>query len=388
MRNLATKSVLLIFTLLLAACGAQSQKSNSEETVITVKPKANINTLYYNGILEPLSLVNVPSPADAQIQSISFHYGEQVKQGQLLLTISSKKLGDDYTQTLSEFLKVKEEYIASEGKWRGTAELNALGLMSANDFSTAVKQREQQRLSYLQQRQKLEEILQRTREEPEELMREISRLTLDDVEQVNAALSNNEKELRVTSPRDGVVLYSASKSSSGSGGGAPDRLVPGMAVKEGDSLLAIGDLSGFRMDVDVNEVDILQLRAEMPVTVTGVAFPGITLAGHVSSIGTQAIQGNGGVPVFQVGITVPKVTPEELKKVHVGMSSRIQVEIKSPPEITVPIQSVWMKDGQEMVYLIKEGKKTAVAVTTGKTSIDEVTITKGLKAGDQIVVPR
>ncbi len=52
----------------------------------------------------------ITSPCDGVIESLAFHYGDAVKQNQLLFVLSSEKFQTDYKAALTQYLKAKTDF--------------------------------------------------------------------------------------------------------------------------------------------------------------------------------------------------------------------------------------------------------------------------------------
>jgi HlyD family secretion protein len=375
---------------------ASAKQHASGGGIFTVAESPNVKMLYFNGLVQPKSVRNVSSPVEGEVRKKFFRYGETVSKDAQLLVINSEKLKQDYQQALTEFLKAKELNQTSLKKWRGTEELNKLGFVSKNQYADEKHSLQESTLQFYQAKQKLEEIVGKTNQNVNEIMEKIESLRLVDIEKVSKSLKIGHDTLVIRAPTDGVVLYPERSSGGGSGGGsgAPSSdlsqgILVGTSIKSGEVLLAIGDLSGLSIKFQVNEVNILKLKHGQSVTITGVAFPDVTLHGTIESIDTQATQGEGGVPVFNVRVVVPTVSAQELSKVHIGMSAKLEIKIASDAQIEIPINAV----SQDLhtgafVHLKKENNTIEkVPVQTGDTSQDKVVILKGLKPGDQVVLP-
>ena len=93
------------------------------------------------------------------------------------------------------------------------------------------------------------------------------------------------------------------------------------------------------------------------------------------------------MPVFGVDIRIPTVSALQRSRVHIGMSARVAVSISHPAVIQVPINAVTISTKGKTVTLKKAQGKVTVPVQTGKTSLNSVIITQGLKPGDKVIVP-
>lgn len=379
--------LIMISACTLTACshGEKSRHKNNGPKTYTVRVQQQESHLYYNGIIKPLRVVNVSSPVKGQVTEALFHFGEKVKKDQLLMTISSQALDTKYQQALSDYLKAKEDQASSREKWRGTQELNKLGLIAQNSFDQDMKNYEESILSFYQKRQKLYDTLKQTTNNADTLMKSLDKLSLKNVNAIIKALNTKQNQRRILAPAKGVVLFPVK-----SGGEvSTDFIVSGDPVKQGQVLLSIGDLTGFSIEISVNEVDVLKIKPKMTVIITGSAFPGVTLYGEIKRVDVEATIGDGGLPVFKVYIIVHHVTDEILQEVHVGMSAQVNITIKSKPQIRVPLDAVYQDNGVYKVKLKQHGKVTSVPVTPveNSTGVDSIQIKHGLKAGDVIVLP-
>src|SRR5688572_16350826 len=98
--------ILMLSCLSLAACGSSDKTEGSgKQEVITVRSKPLETSLYYSGTVQPFKSIVVISPAEGVVQDSQFHYGDIVKPGQLLFTISSEKFQTDYKNALMQYLK-------------------------------------------------------------------------------------------------------------------------------------------------------------------------------------------------------------------------------------------------------------------------------------------
>jgi hypothetical protein len=197
--------------------------------------------------------------------------------------------------------------------------------------------------------------------------------------------------LTIKAPQAGVVLAPEKDSNDGAGGDNANKdLHVGTQVKENQNLVSIGDLTGIATTVSVSEMVINQIKPGQAVTVTVTALPDMTLQGVVKSVGAQAqtsgdSQSNNAN--FPVNIVVPQITPQQRDLIRVGMSAQIQILLPNPPQIMLPITAVYQKNGMSMVKVLNaQGKPQEVPVMTGQTTLDQIAITQGIKAGDKVMV--
>lgn len=163
------------------------------------------------------------------------------------------------------------------------------------------------------------------------------------------------------------------------------RVTVGSTVKPGQVIGLIGDLSGIRIEIDVPEIDITQIKAGMEAIVTGVAFGKYQLKGELVAVNAQATNNNG-LPFFTAVVEVKELTPEQQQWIKVGMSSSIELRVDSGKQLIIPIDAIKREKGQSLVRLkTKSGSIEKRVITTGAAQADSVVVETGLKAGDVVV---
>lgn len=396
--------LLSLFALLsLTACNQKAKKAAeaakaaaAQQQIITVKAEPIVTRLYYTGTLQPIETFSVFSPVDGRIHKMHFQYGETVKKNDVLISIDSKKLVDSYRQAVADYLTKKAAYINGIQTYEGNIALHNAGITADSDFVNQKSQYDNSVLDFYQSRYALEKILNQAGLP----IQHIESLSLNDVKNLNTVLQQHFNNIVVRSPSDGVALFpisnnsnSNSGSSSGgdSSGGSGTVVTTGSDVTENQLLLSVGNLNGFTVSLDVSEVDIDRIKEGQKAVVTGDGFPGIQLNGSVESVSSQADpnaqSGDSGLSMFAVQVKIPTVTDKDREVVRVGMTSKVEIDISTKPEIQIPIPAVVTNNGQTQVQVIRNGKPEWQTVVIGPTTIDKITIMKGLTDGDKVVVP-
>src|SRR3989339_300231 len=378
-------SMLLVFSL--SACDSKAKKAAAAaktaaalSQVVTVKSEPIVTRLYYTGTLEPVQTFSVFSPVDGRVHTMHFKYGETVKKDQVLISIDSKKLVDSYRQAVADYLTKKAAYINGIQTYEGNIALHDAGITADSDFVSQKSQYDNSVLDFYQSRYALEKVLNQAGLP----LQHIESLSLNDVKNLNAVLQQHFNNIVVRSPSDGVALFpissnSDSSSSGGSGssgssaGGAGTVVTAGSDVTENQLLLSIGNLSGFLVSLDVSEVDIDRIKVGQKAIVTGDGFPGLELKGTVESVSSQADPnaqgGDSGLSMFSVQVKIPVVTDEDREVVRVGMTSKVEIQITTKPEIQIPINAVISQNGKTGVQVMRNGKAEFQPVMTGATTV-------------------
>jgi len=356
----------------------KNDKTKTEKT-FTVRAKSFSTKLFFNGSIKPLSLVNVQSPVEGAVVSRDFRYGEKVKKGQLLFKINSEQLIKDYNAALTSYLRAKEKLQLSKTKATSSKELYDLGIIARNEYEQDVSALHDNQIEFIQALHTLQNITTTDKSSIETL----KQLTIEDMPKIEKALKLKYSYLDVTAPKDGIALFPPDSDSDDSGGG---KVNVGSQVKLGQVLVSIGDLTGISADVSVTEVNIDKIKKGQKVIITGVAFPHHILHGYVKDVTAQAsAASSGGLPSFPATVVVKKLTDEQRILIRVGMSAKIQVDIKHKNVFMVPIDAIFQKQGQSRVKKKVGNKIIEVPVTTGSTTFNDVEIRRGVKDGDQLI---
>lgn len=364
---------------------SQNKKSSKEEQSVNVPIKeTNVDTnLYFSGTIAPLSVENVIAPIAGTISKIGFQYGQKIKSGQFLVDINSTEAQKNYREALTNYLKAKDTFLSSNTKTNSQKELFNDGLIARNDYEGSISEFENNKLSYNQAIYDLKNNIEKITSDKTQqtnLFNSLSNLHLGD-KKVDKALNFQFSDIKIFAKTSGIALLPNK-----AGQGENEKLSIGSSIKEGDSILSIGNLSGYSIDINVSEMNVNQIKPLQKAIVTGVAFPGINLQGYVASVGNEGKSTmGGGTPSFPVKIIIPKITDTEKKLIHIGMSAQIQLVLTNPNSIMVPLSAVEQTPNGNYVTIMRNGSKQKVKVTTGLTTENEVAITSGLTPGDQIV---
>ena len=367
--------LLLVFVVGLSACTSKQPKTL--EKTYRVEPTPIHKTLYFTGTIQPIQVSVLSNPIDATIETMPYRFGQEVAKNDIVFTLRSAELQKQYHDTLTEYLKAKDGYTIAESKFAGTNDLWKAGLIAKNNYLSEKSSLNTAKVTLMQSERKLSEILDKM---GDGTYQHLSHLSFADFDKVSRALSGNHDIIKLKSPSHGVLLYPPKSGDTNS-----ERISVGSAVKTGQALALIGDLSGIRIEIDVPEVDIDKIKPGMPATIRGVAFAKEELKGSLVSVNAEASMGSASaLPSFSATVLVKKLPKNAWIKV--GMSASIELAIDSTDKLLVPIEALKQIHGKSIVYVqTAKGKKSPRTVTTGAAFKDKVVIDSGLRAGEVIV---
>ncbi len=397
----------------LLATASETQDPSARRTV-AVAPRMISSSISLTGRLEPLRTVDVASPISGKVAAVHFTYGERVAKGQRLIDLDVAATRKEYRSAqishitaLKRFNEIRDwasnaevmnarrsvrraerELEIRKRQVEQTTFLLERGVIPASEHETAERALRDQQLEIRTSRESLQDALAKGGPDA----RRVARLELDNAAARLHEIEETLKRTAVHSPVDGVVLQAPSdrnKTAMDAG-----KVAKGRSVSEGEYLLSIGDLEGLSVRGRVDEVDIVKIRRDQLVRITGDAFPGIRLRGkivHVSSQADSGLQGRrGGPPSFEVTAAVRGLTGEQRERLRVGMSADLQIVThENPNALMVPIQAVRLRDGEPSVLVMdrETGDLRKVSVVPGVTTVTAVEIVAGLEPGDEVVLP-
>ncbi|KTC68851.1 membrane-fusion protein AcrA [Legionella birminghamensis] len=365
----------LFFLALLSGCGDDSPASHGGQSYV-VKPEPMKKTLAFTGIIQPLKENTLSSSMDAIIETMNFHYGQLVHKGDVVVVLNSNELQKQYNEILTDYLKAKDSYNIAKAKFSGTQELWDAGLLSKNNYLSEKSSLDTARITLMQATRKLSEILEKMDEGAD-----LSSLSLSEFDKVRQALNTNHNLIQLKAPETGILLYPPK-----SGDDKTGRLTVGSAVKSGQAIALIGDMSGISVEIDVPEVDIDKIHPGMKATVSGVALGQEALSGELVAVNAQATANGGALPSFSAIVEVKHLSKAQQALIKVGMSASIELSTEEERHLLIPIAAVSQDNGRSMVNLRQaDGTISRQPIATGASQVDKVSVVAGLKEGDVIV---
>jgi HlyD family secretion protein len=153
---------------------------------------------------------------------------------------------------------------------------------------------------------------------------------------------NPRQVVNIVSPMDGVIIerpVELGETVTGSG-----------SFNAGTVISTVADLSTMQIKAGINEVDIGKIHLGQETRITLDAFPRVLFKGTINRIAPAARLDNQ-VKVFDVEIAL-----EELgRELRTGMTANIEIRGEIREQVlTVPVESVFVRGEEEMVYIQRE----------------------------------
>ncbi|XVO85369.1 efflux RND transporter periplasmic adaptor subunit [Pseudomonas palleroniana] len=398
-----------VLVLLLAGAGVALHSPGADapaptEQWLAVKPDPLVHQIGLVGKIEPDTTVTLTAPFDGNVLANLVEQGQRVEAGQVLLRMDPATLEVQLRDALSLQLKARrtvqemQDWDSSPTVSRArrslrTAEMTAgntqrkltesenlfkRGIIPRNELDDLKQQAQQQQLDLVAARSELQQAL----DQGKGAYRQIADMELTNATVKYEALHTLLDGQEVKAPFSGIVVPAPGNNSSPQGGNANNTPVQaGSKVSQGQVLFGLANIERLKIVAKVSELDINQLHQGQAVEVMGDGFDGERLTGSVSVVSGLAIASdNQGSAQFPVTLSIPKLTPQQLQRVRLGMSARLTiVTYNNDQAMVIPSQAI--EPDMTVAYRAAMDKPVErVAVKTGQSTPQGVEVF-GLKPG-------
>lgn len=334
--------------------GKEKEEINFKQEKVSLQTLQNSVTA--TGTIEAVTSVTVGTQVSGIVNKLYVDYNSQVKKGQVIAELDKTNLLSELNTAKANMASAQSQLNYQNANMKRYQTLYQKGLVSADDYENAL-------LTYRQAKEQVATAK----------------------EQVQRAQTNL-GYATITSPIDGTVI---SKS-----------------VEEGQTVAAsfntpelftiAKDLTNMQVVADVDEADIGAVKEGDRVTFTVDAYPDDTFEGTVKQVRLQATTTNN-VVTYEVVISAQnadlKLKPGLTANVTIYTQERTGVLAVANKALRfTPTKETVGKDmkivdckGKNKVWTLYGKTLTAHPVSIGQTDGMHTEITKGLKAGQQIV---
>ena len=184
----------------------------------------------------------------------------------------------------------------------------------------------------------------------------------------SAALTERKGKLLIAAPFDGIVTKKT--------------LEVGETKQPGAPLFSLADPREIYIEAPIDESESAKVRAGQKVRLYPDAYLGETFAGVVSEVR----------PTIEVSKEVSRANTIEIRPdsssrpLRLGMSVDVEVLTGRKEEaLQVPSSAVMEREGQKLVYVVREGKIVRSDIATGISNWDRTEILSGVSPGDAVV---
>ncbi|KTC52215.1 transporter [Pseudomonas fluorescens ABAC62] len=394
--------------LLLAGAGmalrspAQSEAGAAEQW-LAVKPEPLVHQIGLVGKIEPDTTLILTAPFDGNVQVNLVEQGQRVETGQVLLRMDPATLEVQLREALSAQLKARrtvqemQDWDSSPAVSRArrslrTSEMTAAntqrklaesdnlfkrGIIPRNELDDLQQQARQQQLDLASARSDLQQALDQGKGE----YRQIADMELTNATVKYEALRTLLAGQEVKAPFSGIVVPAPGNNTPQAGGNSTAPIQAGSKVSQGQVLFGLANIERLKIVAKVSELDINQLHQGQAVEVLGDGFDGERLSGSVNVVSGLAMAGDSqGSAQFPVTLSIPRLTPQQMQRVRLGMSARLTiVTYNNQQALVIPGQAI-LPDMTVDYREAMDKPVQRVTVTTGQSTAQGVEVF-GLKPG-------
>jgi HlyD family secretion protein len=358
-------------------------------TVTRVRRGDLSQTIRATGHVEPEGRIRISSRVTGELVELNVEEGSVVGKGDLLAVINPG-IGEQQVDQRQAQLKSLEASVGAEqakltrarAKHQNSSNLFKRGLVSSAEVADA---QEEMRMAKAQ----FEAAKHRVAQARAELAEEQTKLGFN----------------RVTAPAAGTVLSVERR---------PGERVRGGSEEVEDILLTLAPLDRMKVDIEVSESDVVELKRQDDAEVRVRALQGVVVPAAIESIASSATIYNRGqlneLTRFKVTIVLKEFPP----RIRPGMTAEVLLVAKTRENVLiVPYSAVTTRtfedepprtdsDGANpedagtwaassdsaqplMVYVVHEGRAVAKRVATGIVAETEVEIVAGLTQEDVVI---
>ncbi|MFH1228754.1 MAG: biotin/lipoyl-binding protein [Planctomycetota bacterium] len=184
-------------------------------------------------------------------------------------------------------------------------------------------------------------------------------------------------KMTAKAPVDGLVLYGGRNESNG-WETSPSQVKEGSFLYLGQPLMKIPSALDMKINLQLNEVEIKNVKKDLKVEIRPEAFPGLVLPGKVEKVAEMTT----GSENYPVEVICQK--PDE--RIKPKMTARVEIIIEELTDVIyVPIDAIFEKDKKTISYVaMPDGSSQIREVKLGKSNDDFIVIVSGLNEGEKV----
>jgi HlyD family secretion protein len=283
--------------------------------------------------------------------------GQDVKAGDLLVTIDRERLKQETSQAEAELEASGRDAARLEAAMKRSREnasriesLFRQGLVSDEDYRQAKLARESAVLNY-----------------------EAGRANVARNRANVAAMRDSYGKTVIKAPIDGRVT--SLKAERG------ETAIPGTSNLPGATLMVISDMNEIIAEIKVNESEVVRLRNGQPAQVVVESLPGRMFPGKVYEIASAAEQSGDNANMYKVKVALAMSSPD-IGRLRPGMSARAVILTEEKQKVLrVPLQAVLDREGSmeeaRRKGLLSPEARSVVMIVKGRKA-EERTVTLGI----------
>jgi len=349
----------LVVALLLGAWGTyrllrESPDAYSWDTVTRGELRETISA---SGEIQARTRINIGTSVAGEIKVLHVKDGQDVKAGDLLVTIDQERLRQQMSQSVAMLDATRKDAARMEAAMKRSREsvartesLFRQGLVSDEDYRQAKLAQESAELSFA-----------------------AAKANVVQQEANVAVMRDSLGKTVIKAPIAGRVT--ALKAEMG------ETAIPGTSNLPGATLMVVSDMAEIIAEIQVNESEVVRLRTGQPAQVLVESLPGRVFQGKVYEIASAAEQSGQDANMYKVKVALDMAS-QDVGQLRPGMSARAVILTAEKKDVLrAPLQAVLDRDGSReearMKGLLSPETRSIVMVAKGRKA-EERTLTLGI----------
>jgi RND family efflux transporter MFP subunit len=355
------KKILASLTVVLVASACTKKEAEVGPTSsLKIQRESISKVISVSGKVDPATKVVITAPLGNKIKNLNVALGQKVRKGQVLLEYDESSVLADVTRgrnsAASKRAELKNSQLEIEGLQK---KLERAKLLFAKKVGSMRDVEDAER-----------ELISRKRRF------EVSRAEMDAEKGVLVKSEESLKNLKVTSPINGIVISLWLGN---------DTFTPGTTVRDGEKLITVADADSLIVEGRLPEVEASKIDLSMSVSIMLESVPGQTFEGKILKIApTPDFDQNTGLATFPIRITFAG----DKEGVRIGMSAQCDIEVESKENVVVvPLSAVKNDGSQDYVEVVEDRSLVKRPISLGLMSDLSAEVTTGLQEGELVKVP-
>ncbi len=367
----------VVLVIILAAIFGRSGDDSSKFSWDTVTRGKIREVISASGEIQAKTRINIGTTLAGEIKSIPVKDGQDVKKGNVLVTLDRVRLGQAVAQAKAALegatrdqARLKAAMDTAESTFKRQDALHGQGLISDEAWRQAKLAKESADLSY------------QTAQSQVGQMR-------GNLGQVQDGLDKSE----LRAPIDGRVT--SLKAEMG------EMAIPGQSNLPGATLMIVSDMHELMAEVKVNESEVVRLKPGQEAQVAVDSLPGRVFNGKVYEVATGSEGGTGQDANMYLVKVALDMSGADIALLRPGMSARAVILAREAAgALRVPLQAVLEKDQtpeeaekkglliaptRNVVMVVKNGHAQVKDVQLGIADTQSYEVRGGLEEGEKVL---
>jgi HlyD family secretion protein len=333
-------------------------------------------TISASGEIQAKTRINIGTSVAGEIKALHVKDGQDVRAGDLLVTIDRERLKQQLSQAEALLEAVRKDAGRLEAAMKRSREsvartgsLFQQGLISDEDYRQAKLAQESSELNY-----------------------DAAKANVAQNQANVAAMQDSFNKTVIKAPIAGRVT--AMKAEMG------ETAIPGMSNLPGATLMVISDMSEIIAEIKVNESEVVRLKTGQAAQVIVESLPGHMFQGQVFEIASAAEQSGQDANMYKLKVAL-EMSSKNIDQLRPGMSARAVILTDEKKDVVrVPLQAVLDREGsmeearqkgllspetRSVVMVVKDRKVEERDILVGIANTQSYEVKRGLAEGEKVL---